>query len=81
MISYKNLRLLFVEHDIKMIELVNEKVLTPKNSVVLNNDRGYVNLSTIDAVCNYLSHKLGRTVTIDEVVEFTPDPPKEKEEA
>lgn len=39
----------------------------------LNNDSGHLNIRTIDKVMNYLSQKLGRTVTVDEIIEFTPD--------
>lgn len=74
MISYKPLKKLLVDNDIKMIELTYDKVITSNISVKLNNDSGYVNLSTVDKIANYLAHRLGRTISIDEIVEFTPDP-------
>lgn len=73
MISYKPLKKLLVDNDIKMIELTYDKIITSNISVKLNNDSGYVNLSTIDKIANYLTQRLGRTVSIDEIVEFVPN--------
>lgn len=77
MISYRPLKDLLYHNDIKMIELINDGIVTPNISVKLNKDTGYVNLSTIDKVCNYLSQRLNRTVAIDEVAKFIPDQPEE----
>jgi len=75
MISYKPLKKLLVDNDIKMIELTYDKIITSNISVKLNNDSGYVNLSTIDKIGNYLSQRLGRAVSIQELVRFIPDEP------
>lgn len=76
MISYKPLKKLLIDNDIKMIELINSGIVTTNISVKLNNDTGYVNLSTIDKICHYLSNRLDRAVTIDEIIRFIPDETK-----
>ena len=74
MISYEPLRILLLKEKMKMNELVKNKIVTADISVTLNNDTGNVSLTTIDKVMNYLSKELGRTVAIDEILEFIPDP-------
>lgn len=73
MISYKGIKYLLIEADLKMIDLIDAGVVTRNNSVTINNDRGFVTLATVDSILNYLSNKLGRTVAIGELIEFTPD--------
>ncbi|HHX62908.1 MAG TPA: hypothetical protein GX707_19685 [Epulopiscium sp.] len=80
MINYGPLRALLGKEKVNMQELRNNNIINPNIGAKLNNDRGYVNLSTIDAVCNYLTVRLGRTVRIDEIVEFTPDGPASKDQ-
>ena len=75
MINYGPLRAILGKEKINMQELRNQGIVNPNIGATLNGDKGYVNLSTIDKVCNYLTIKLGRTVSIDEVVEFVPDEP------
>lgn len=77
MISYKPLKYLLLDNDMNMQELRDNNVLNPNIAAKMNNDRGYVNLSTIDNILNYLSIKLGRIIKVDEVLEFTPDDPAE----
>lgn len=72
MISYKPLKKFLIDNDMNMQELRDNNVLNPNVAAKLNNDRGYVNLSTIDNICNYLTDKLGKTVTIDKILEFIP---------
>lgn len=81
MISYKPLKKLLIDADKTTKDLIELKILTPNNSVYVNQDSGYLNLRTIDRICNYLSTKLGRPVKIDEILEFTPDKPIEVDEA
>lgn len=73
MISYEPLRILLVKEKMNIQELRDNNVLNPNTSNTLKNDKGYVNLSTIDKVCNYLSDRLGRPIKIDEIIEFIPD--------
>lgn len=73
MISYEPLRILLLKEKMKMNELVKNKIVTADISVTLNNDTGNVSLTTIDKVMNYLSKELGRTVLINEILEFIPD--------
>lgn len=79
MISYEPLRVLLItdhvlkEKKINLRRMIDNKIITPKISVTLNNDTGYVNLSTIDKVMNYLSKELGRTVEVEEIIKFIPD--------
>lgn len=39
----------------------------------LNNDSGHLNIRTIDKVMNYLSARLNRPVTVEEIIKFIPD--------
>ncbi|WP_154442567.1 hypothetical protein [Tissierella pigra] len=39
----------------------------------LNNDSGHLNIRTIDKVMNYLSIRLNRSVTVEEIIKFIPD--------
>lgn len=73
MISYKKLKKLLIDADIKTKDLIDLKILTPTNSVYVNQDSGYLNLRTIDRICNHLSSKLGRPIKIEEIIEFIPD--------
>ena len=73
MITYEPLRILLVKEKMNIQELRDNNVLNPNTSNTLKNDNIFVNLSTIDNVCNYLSQKLDRTVTVDEIIEFIPD--------
>lgn len=76
MISYEPLRILLTKEKrtgLNMRKLIDDGVITPNISVKLNNDTGYVNLSTIDKVANYLTQRLGRVVTIQELIRFVPD--------
>lgn len=73
MISYRPLKDLLYNNDIKIIELVDAKILTPTNSVYVNNDSGHINIRTVDRVCNYLTKRLKRPVQIDEILKFIPD--------
>lgn len=78
MISYGPLRALLGREKPKglnMKRLINDGIITANISVTLNNDTGYVNLSTIDKVANYLSIKLDRAIKIDEIIEFVLDAP------
>lgn len=73
MISYKPLRHLLIDADIKMQQLKIDGILSPNMAVKINNDEGYVNLSTIDKLGHYFSKKLQRPVTISELIKFIPD--------
>lgn len=73
MISYKGLKKMLIDADIKTKDLIDLKILTPTNSVYVNQDSGYLNLRTIDRICNYLTKELGKVVTISDVLEFVPD--------
>lgn len=77
MISYKPLRDIFYNNNLVLNELVEAKILTPNNSVVINNDRGYVSLSTINKVMNYLNKEHGINARIEDVLMYVPDTPKQ----
>ena len=79
MISYKPLKKLLIDYDIKTIDLINDKILTPTNSVYINNDTGYINLRTINRLCNYLSDRISKDVLISDILLFIPDDPQRKE--
>lgn len=79
MISYKKLKKLLIDVDIKTKDLIDLKILTPTNSVYVNNDSGYLNLRTIDRICNYLTGELNKTIRVEDIIEFIPDPPGQKE--
>lgn len=73
MISYEPLRILLVKEKMNMQKLRTDNVLNPNIAATINGDTGYVNLSTIDKVMNYLSKELDRPVKIDEIIKFIPD--------
>lgn len=73
MISYEPLRILLVKEKLKMQDLKKDNVVNSNIAATLNNDTGYVNLSTIDKVCNYLTKKTNRVITINNIVEFIPN--------
>jgi len=79
MISYKPLKKLLIDYDIKTIDLINDKILTPTNSVYINNDTGYINLRTINRLCNYLSDRISKDVLISDILLFIQDDPQRKE--
>ncbi len=73
MISYRPLRDLLYVNKIKMARLIEAKVVTPAASVKLNNDRGYIDLSTVNKIGNYLSAALKANLAIEDMVRFIPD--------
>ncbi|HHX60327.1 MAG TPA: hypothetical protein GX707_06270 [Epulopiscium sp.] len=75
MLNYEPLRILLVKEKLNLKSLTRAGVLTPNNSVILNNDTGYVSLKTLDGVLNHLSRELGRIITLDDIIEFVPDKP------
>jgi len=80
MINYEPLRILLVKEKLNLKSMTRAGVLTPNNSVTLNNDTGYVSLKTLDGVLNHLSQELGRTVALDEIIEFVPDEPIQEQQ-
>jgi len=74
-LNYEPLRILLVKEKLNLKSLTRAGVLTPNNSVILNNDTGYVSLKTLDGVLNHLSRELGRIITLDDIIEFVPDKP------
>lgn len=73
MISYQPLRILLDTEKMKMHELTKNKIIIADTAVKFNNDSGFVSLATIDKVMNYLSQKLDRAVTVEEIIRFVPD--------
>lgn len=73
MISYRPLKDLLYNNDIYIKELVDAKILTPTNSVYVNNDSGHLNLRTIDKVMSYLSKRLDREITPNDIIKFISD--------
>lgn len=73
MISYRPLKDLLYNNDIKIIELVDDKILTPNNSVYVNNDNGHLSIKTLDRVGNYLSNRLDRDILISDLIIFIRD--------
>ena len=73
MISYKPFKKLLIDHDIKINELVEAKILTPTNSVYVNNDSGYLNLRTVNRLCDYLSNRLDKPVVVSDILLYIPD--------
>lgn len=73
MISYRPLKDLLYHNDILIKELVDLKILTPTNSVYVNNDRGHLNIRTIDRILIYLSARLNKELKIEDVLKFVPD--------
>jgi len=79
-ISYRPLKDLLYHNDILIKELVEAKILTPTNSVYVNNNSGHLNLRTINRVGNYLSKRLNRPIKINDILEFIPDVPTSKDQ-
>ena len=73
MISYRPLKDLLYHNDILIKELVEAKILTPTNSVYVNNDSGHLNIRTIDKVMNYLTVRLDKEITPNDIIKFAPD--------
>lgn len=80
MLNYEPLRILLVKEKLNLKSMTRAGVLTPNNSVILNNDTGYVSLKTLDGVLNHLSKELGRIITLDDIIEFVPDEPTPEEQ-
>ncbi|GAA0840656.1 helix-turn-helix domain-containing protein [Bifidobacterium pullorum subsp. gallinarum] len=64
--SYKPLRKLLVERDMKVAELYKNGVISRSTASVLNMDR-FVSLETLALICEYLNCR------IEDVVEFVDD--------
>lgn len=73
MISYRPLKDLLYNNDIKIKELVENKVLTPTNSVYVNNDSGHLSIKTIDRVIEYLSNRLDRDILVSDIIVYVID--------
>lgn len=75
MISYKPLKKFLIDNNMKMQQLRDDGILNPNIAARMNGDKGYVNLSTIDNLCNHLTQRLGKVVEVTDIIEFTPDEP------
>lgn len=64
-VSYKPLRHTLVEKELTITKLCNDLNIAPNIRTTLNNDTGYVSLSTVEKICKYLD------VPIECVVKFT----------
>lgn len=73
MISYRPLRDFLYFNNIKMVDLINDGIVTPNLSVKLNNDRGAVSLSTLYKIYKYLKSETNKDINIKDLVEFIPD--------
>ncbi len=80
MISYEPLRILLIKEKLKLQDLRNAKILNPNIASIINNDTGYVNLSTIDKIMTYLSNRLNRTIKIEEILRFIPEEQQKEKE-
>lgn len=79
LISYEPLRLLLVKEKMNLRQLIDNKIITPNNSVRINNDTGNITLTTLDKMMNYLTKELNRAVTVEEIIKFIPDEADPKE--
>ena len=73
MISYEPLRILLTKQKKTFSDLRDELGIGTNTNVKMNKDSGYVSLEVIDKIANYFSKELGRTIKIEELLEFIPD--------